>query len=298
MSEPVFVVEVGPRDGLQNTKTLFKFEQKKKLIQSLLEAGFEDVEAGSFVRPDQVPALADTGDIASHFEKANNNLWYLAPNLVGLKKALEKKITQIAIFTAASPTFNEKNIGMSLEKNFSVIQDMITYLKDEGFNFVPSWTQKPQTPKAIKLRLYISTVIACPYDGALEPQRVFDLSEKYRPMGFSQVSLGDTTGVGTPQSWENLLKLFSQERIQNLEVAMHCHDTHNRALDCIRQGLDQGIRTFDSSIGGLGGCPFAPGAPGNLATEKLIPFLENQGFTPPVTSASLKKIELKDILPF
>ena len=286
----IFLVEVGPRDGLQNIKTVLPFDQKKEFIQSLLDLGFPDIEAGSFVRADRIPAMAHTPELTTHFASHHDRLWYLVPNLPGLKNALAKKVSQLAFFTAASETFNQKNIGMDLSKNFSVIQEMIQYLQDEGCHFIPAWTEKPQQPKEVKLRLYISTVIACPYEGPMASQKTVDLTEQYLPMGFSQVSLGDTIGVGTPQNWEKLLSLFSPKRLQGLQLAMHCHDTYGRALDCVQQGLDQGIRVFDSSIGGLGGCPFAPGAPGNLATEKLIHFLEKTGYEVPVSSEMLKTL--------
>lgn len=278
MTNQAYIVEVGPRDGLQNIKDLLTFEQKQKFISYLLDKGFTDIEAGSFVRPDKVPAMADTAELADHFTLQKNKLWYLVPNLKGLEEALKHGVTQLAFFTATSETFNQKNIGMSVAKSVDGIKACVKHLQDKGYSFLPSWNNKPTAPQELKLRLYISTVIACPYDGKMKPEATVSLMNQLLPLGFAQVSLGDTIGVGVPQNWSELLQLMDPTLISQNRLALHCHDTSKTALACVAKGLEMGIRTFDSSIGGLGGCPFAPGAKGNLATEDLLGFLEKEGF--------------------
>lgn len=293
-TESISIVEVGPRDGLQNVKEHLSFDQKKSLIQTLLNAGFTDVEAGSFVRADKIPAMADSPQIADHFKNERANLWYLAPNLKGLQAALTHPVSQIAFFTAASEGFNQKNIGMSVAKGVEVIRECVTYLKDQGYQFVSDWNQKPSQEKELKLRLYVSTVIACPYDGRIAPKATADIIDALMPLGFAQVSLGDTIGVGVPKDWKDLFKALDPQLAAQNQVALHCHDTCGTAISCIGAGLDLGVRTFDASIGGLGGCPFAPGATGNVATEDVLYFLENQGFKTPVPVSELLNIFSND----
>ncbi|MDO8519091.1 MAG: hydroxymethylglutaryl-CoA lyase [Deltaproteobacteria bacterium] len=270
------IVEVGPRDGLQNIKNHPSFDQKRKLIQDLLDCGFSQIEAGSFVRPDKVPSMADTPQIADHFKKEKNRLWYLVPNLKGCEAALAHGVVNLAFFTAASETFNQKNIGMSTEASLAEIKKSLQFLAENKVN----------------LRLYISTVISCPYEGKIKPEASIKIMEELMPLGFSQVSLGDTIGVGTPDDWKNFMDALDPAHLKGDRAAMHCHDTYGRALSCIDVGLDRGIRTFDSSVGGLGGCPFAPGAPGNLATESLAAFLHAKGLKTGVDLDKLKKIKL------
>lgn len=285
MNNQAYIVEVGPRDGLQNIKDLLTFEQKKKFISYLLDKGFTDIEAGSFVRPDKVPAMAGTAELADYFTPQKNNLWYLVPNLKGLEEALKHGANQLAFFTATSETFNQKNIGMSVAKSVEGITACMNHLRAKGYSFVQSWDQKPAAPQELKLRLYISTVIACPYDGPMKPAATLSLLETLLPLGFAQVSLGDTIGVGVPQDWAELLQLMDPALISQNRLALHCHDTSKTALACVAKGLEMGIRTFDSSIGGLGGCPFAPGAKGNLATEDLLGFLKKEGFKMGINSS-------------
>lgn len=273
-----FVVEVGPRDGLQNVREVLSLQQKKAFIQILLDKGFINIEGGAFVSPDKVPSMADTMPIAEHFQKEHQRLWYLVPNQKGLERALAAKTTQLAFFTAASDSFNQKNIGMTLKESLLIIEKSVEFLIQQGYQLVSSWDEKPKNKKGIKLRLYISTVIASPYEGKISPAATVQIIEKMSPLGFAQFSLGDTIGVGVPKNWDLLLKSLDPKWIKNNQIAMHCHDTYGTALACVACGLKAGVQTFDSSIGGLGGCPFATGATGNLATEDLLYFLEQQGF--------------------
>lgn len=276
-NHPVSIIEVGPRDGLQNVSDILPLNQKIAFIQYLLDKGFTHIEAGSFVRADKVPAMANTDKIADHFGTSHNKLWYLVPNLKGLQLALEHKATQLAFFTAGSQTFNKKNIGMSIQESCEAIHECIEYLRDKNYHILNQWSQKPTDKNHLKLRLYISMVISCPYEGTIKPRQTIDIMDELMHLGFSQVSLGDTIGVGTPQDWKLLLQEIGSPMIKNNQIAMHCHNTYGKALACVGEGLELGIRSFDSSIGGLGGCPFVKGAPGNLATEDLIVFLEKQG---------------------
>lgn len=277
MTSTVSIIEVGPRDGLQNVKELLSLEQKKALIAFLLKKGFTDVEAGSFVRPDLVPAMQDTPQLAHDLAKQHQNLWYLVPNLVGLEKALAARASQLAFFTAASTAFNQKNIGVSLLKSIDHIQDCIEHLRDNGYHILQNWQDRPVDAKHVKLRLYISTVIGCPFEGKIAPKKTVGILESLMHLGFSQVSLGDTIGVGVPRDWKMLLESLDTRLIKNNQIAMHCHNTYGTALACVAAGLEMGVRSFDAAIGGLGGCPFAPGASGNLATEDLVYFLGHQG---------------------
>lgn len=290
MTQKIDIVEVGPRDGLQNVKDILSLDQKKNLIQELIDCGFDHIEGGSFVRPDFVPAMAGSDKIASHFSNQNDKLWYLAPNLKGLKNGLNLGVKQFALFTASSQSFNQKNIGMTVEKSLSVINECVQFLRDENYQIITQWHQKPQKEKEIKLRLYISTVIACPYEGKLDPSLTLDIIEKTQELGFSQYSLGDTIGKGVPKNWHDLLSKISPNFFDKNKIALHCHNTYGTALACVYEGLNFGVKTFDSSIGGLGGCPFAKGATGNLATEDLIYFLEHQGFKTGINLENLFKI--------
>jgi hydroxymethylglutaryl-CoA lyase len=274
--EKVDIIEVGPRDGLQSIKEILPISNKKNLIRHLIQCGFEHIEAGSFVRFDKVPAMSGSDEIANELKEYNNNqLWYLAPNLKGLQSALNHGVSQIALFTAVSESFNQKNIGMSVEKSLSVIKSCLDYLKENQYEVITNWNQKPTEAKQIKLRLYISTVIACPYEGFLDPELTSDLLSKIDLDQFCQTSLGDTIGQGTPLTWRKLLQEIDPKLIKENKIAMHCHNTYGMAIASIYEGLNQGVRSFDSSIGGLGGCPFAPGATGNVATEDLIYLLDN-----------------------
>ena len=277
-SDQIHIIEVGPRDGLQNVKEQLTTEQKIAFIQGLLDVGFTDIEAGSFVRADKIPAMQGSDLVATHFESYADKLWYLAPNLKGLQSALATNARQIAFFTATSETFNTKNIGLSVSKSLDTIKESLSFLRNEGFEFINDWAVRPTSSKQLKLRLYVSTVIGCPYEGDQKPEASINIIDELMPLGFAQVSLGDTIGVGSPKLWQTLLKLIDPKYLSKNAVAMHCHDTYATALSCISQGLSMGIRSFDSSLGGLGGCPYAKGATGNLATEDLLFFLDREGF--------------------
>lgn len=275
--DSVAIIEVGPRDGLQNVSSVLSPEQKTALIRKLISKGLNSIEAGSFVRPDRVPSMAGTDEIALSLKDNSQKLWYLVPNLIGLKRALECKVTQIAFFTAASSTFNQKNTGMSTTQSLDTIKECVEYIRDMNYHVINHWDQQVKSQHEIKLRLYISTVIGCPYEGRVNPKMTADIMEESEHLGFAQISLGDTTGVGVPRDWKRLFAALDEKHFAHNKLALHCHDTYGTALACVAEGLAQGISAFDSSIGGLGGCPFAPGATGNLATEDLVYFLNKEG---------------------
>lgn len=286
----IHIVEVGPRDGLQNVQELLSLEQKKNLLAYLLAQGLQHVEAGSFVRADRVPQMANSDQIAQAFQSEASRLWYLTPNQKGLESALENHVRQVAFFTASSPSFNRKNIGMDVEESVDKILASIQWLVDQGYDLVKNWDEQITHDRQIKIRLYISTVIGCPHEGLLDPSKTISLLSRFVDRPIAQFSLGDTIGVGTPSRWKKLLQQVSQldeKLLTSHRIAMHCHNTYGTALASVAQGLELNVKTFDSSIGGLGGCPFAPGATGNLATEDLLYFLDAEGFD---TGIDLKKL--------
>ncbi len=258
----VKIVEVGPRDGLQNETEIFTLEQKIEFISLLVKAGHRDIEAGSFVRPDKIPQMADTMDLISKLPKTSSvNFWSLVPNERGFQDAVSCGVKSLAIFTAASETFNEKNINTSVDGSF------------ERFNlFIPEARKKK-----IKIRGYVSTAFGCPYEGNVAPKSVLSVVRRLLDLGCDEISVGDTIGVATPLQVQklskSLLKLVGAKKL-----ALHFHDTRGTALANILSALREGVRIFDSSSGGIGGCPYAPGASGNVATDDLLYMLNGMGF--------------------
>ncbi len=255
------VVEVGPRDGLQNESTPLSVAQKVGLIDALSQCGFSHIEAGSFVSPKWVPQMANSEQVLSQIERKPNIIYSaLTPNLRGLEGAITAKAQTVAVFASASESFSQKNINCSIEQSIERFSEVIAHAK--GHN--------------IPVRGYVSCVLGCPYEGDVDPQAVLDVSSTLLEMGCYEVSLGDTIGVGTANKMHQLLNLLlSQLPVSRL--GLHCHDTYGQALSNILVGLQQGINTFDSSVAGLGGCPYAAGASGNVASEDVIYMLNNMG---------------------
>ncbi|MCK5745824.1 hydroxymethylglutaryl-CoA lyase [Oricola sp.] len=258
----VRIYEVGPRDGLQNEKAVIATAKKIALIDLLSEAGFDHIEATSFVSPKWVPQLADAEDVLAGIKRKPGVTYAaLTPNLKGFERALAAKADEVAIFGAASESFSQKNINCSIAESL------------ERFAPVAGAAAKAGIP----VRGYVSCVVACPYEGAISPEAVADVAAKLIEMGCYEVSLGDTIGHGTPETvtamLESVLKVVPAGKL-----AGHYHDTNNRALDNVRASLDLGIRTFDSAVGGLGGCPYAPGAKGNVSTTALAKMLAAEGW--------------------
>jgi len=258
----VRIYEVGPRDGLQNEKTIIPTEQKIALIDLLSEAGFETIEATSFVSPKWVPQLADAEEVLAGIKRKQGVTYAaLTPNLKGFERAVAAGADEVAIFGAASETFSRKNTNCSIAESFERFAPIIQGAAD----------------KAIPVRGYVSTVVACPYEGDIAPEAVRDVAARLMEMGCYEVSLGDTIGKGSPETITAMLEAVLQA-VPAGKLAGHYHDTNNKALDNVRASLELGLRCFDSAVGGLGGCPYAPGAKGNVSTTALARMLAAEGW--------------------
>ena len=259
MSYPsaVKIVEVGPRDGLQNEAVSLDIATKVELIERLASCGLKNIEAGSFVSPKWVPQMAGSDEVFNQLEPSESVYTALTPNMRGLERAIECNVKEVAVFAAASEAFSEKNINCSIDESLAKFEAVI---------------QKASTAN-IRVRGYISCVAGCPYQGDIDNHRIKDIASALLSMGCYEVSLGDTIGVATPEITERLLTELLKT-IAPLKLAMHMHDTYGRAIDNIKQSLAMGIGTIDSSVAGLGGCPYAEGASGNVATEKVIMLLD------------------------
>jgi hydroxymethylglutaryl-CoA lyase len=259
----VRVVEVGPRDGLQNEKALIPTEQKIEFIHMLAEAGLPVVEATSFVSPRAIPQLSDASDVMAGLTRhAATSYPVLVPNLKGLERALAAGVRAIAVFTAASESFTCHNINASIAESLAHFRPVVKLAQQEG----------------VTVRGYISTVFGCPYEGSVEPQQVLKVAQALLEMGVDELSLGDTIGVATPNQVVDVISLLVDDgAIPAGKLAVHFHDTRGTALANVLMALQLGISIVDSSAGGLGGCPYAPGAAGNLATEDLLYMLHGMG---------------------
>jgi hydroxymethylglutaryl-CoA lyase len=258
----VTVVEVGPRDGLQNEEAIVPADAKVAFIEALADAGLPVVEATSFVSPRAIPQLADADDVFPRVRRRPGVRYpVLVPNLVGLDRAEAAGADAVAVFTAASEAFTQANIGMTIAGSLDAFTPVLERAGEAGW-----WR-----------RGYISTAFGCPYSGDVATEAVVDVSQALLDLGCDEVSIGDTIGVAYPDDVERVVSALL-EHIPVERLALHLHDTYGRALENVEAGLDLGVRTFDSSAGGTGGCPYAPGAPGNLATESLCALLERRGF--------------------
>ncbi|HSU38379.1 MAG TPA: hydroxymethylglutaryl-CoA lyase [Polyangiaceae bacterium] len=258
----VSVYEVSPRDGLQNEARPVPLEGKVRLIEALVRAGLKRIELTSFVSPRWVPQLADAEELIRTILPRSEGVTYsaLVPNATGLERALRVGLPEIAVFLSASETHNRKNTNKSIARSLETFAEVVPPARQAG----------------LRVRAYISTVWGCPYEGDVPVERSLELAQALLELDCYQVSLGDTIGVGTPLQTRRLLERFLAE-IPAPRLAMHCHDTRGTALVNCLVGLELGIRDFDSSVAGLGGCPYAPGAAGNLATEDLVYMLEGMG---------------------
>ncbi len=256
------VYEVGPRDGLQNEEAFVPTEAKVELIRALMAAGLPHIEITSFVHPRWIPALADADRVAGALEHDAHDCTFtaLVPNTRGLDRAIEAGMKEVAVFMSASVTHNKRNINKTHDETYAAFEPVFASCADAG----------------IAVRAYVSTVWGCPYEGEVSAAVTADLSQKLLAMGAYEISLGDTIGVGRPEQTKRLLDEILA-RVPVEKIAMHMHDTQGRALANCAVGLEYGVSTFDASVGGLGGCPYAPGASGNLATEDLLGLLEERG---------------------
>ena len=257
----VRVVEVGPRDGLQNEAAALGVEDKVAFTQALIDAGLPVVEPGAFVSPRWVPQMAGSDEVLRRLRRPDGvRLPVLVPNRKGYEAARAAGARDIAIFTAASETFNRKNVNASIDESFARFHEFVPDALREGM-----W-----------VRGYISTCFGCPYEGAVDPVRVVDVARRLADIGSHEVSIGDTIGVGVPTQVTDVMGRL-KEAIPQTALAVHFHDTRGTALANVLAALEEGIEVVDSSAGGLGGCPYAPGASGNLATEDLLYMLHGMG---------------------
>ena len=272
----VRIVEVGPRDGLQNEPTILSQEVKIQFIRGLVQAGLTDIEATSFVRADRIPQMGDARFLFEALKQEvsveKNHLICLVPNRTGLEHALKVGVKDIAVFTATSEEFNQKNINASIDESFVRIKEVCTQAKKQG----------------VRVRGYLSTVFGCPYVGPTSLKKMVELSERLFDLGVYEVSLGDTIGVANPLQ---VVKVATELRVLTSldKFSLHMHDTRGTALANVLAGLEVGFLSFDSSAGGLGGCPYAAGATGNLATEDLVYLLHSMGIE---TGVDLEKLSM------
>ena len=254
MVETISIFEVGPRDGLQNIKNEIPINRKIELINTLSSTGIEKIECGSFVSAKWVPQMRGTNEIFEEIIRGDGVKYTaLTPNLKGFENALHAKVDEVAVFAAASETFSQKNVNCSIDESLARFRDLF----------------KKASEKKVPVRGYVSCIVECPYEGKISPESVLKVASQLLEMGCYEVSLGDTIGKGTPKTIEELLKVLCSE-INQKKLAGHFHDTSDTAIRNVEIGLKYGLSTFDSAVGGLGGCPYAPGAKGNLNTRSLI----------------------------
>ena len=257
----VKIVEVGPRDGLQNEKAPLTAADKIELIEKLADAGITYIETGSFVSPKWVPQMATSAEVFAGITRRDDITYAaLTPNLKGFEGALAVQADEVAIFGAASEAFSQKNINCSIEESLQRFEPVMTAAKAAG----------------IRVRGYVSCVLGCPYDGDIAPKKVAEVAEKLYAMGCYEISLGDTIGVGTPAGVKRMLQAV-MEHVPVEKLAVHFHDTYGMALTNIYTALEMGISVVDSAVAGLGGCPYAKGASGNVATEEVVYLLNGLG---------------------
>lgn len=277
--QKIRVVEVGPRDGLQNEPHIRSLSPEElvdvrvKFVAALARSGLHDVEAGAFVRADRVPPMAATDKVLEKLQREHQDLWAktrfwtLVPNAKGLELALKAKAKHISVFTATSDAFNLKNIQMSVQESLELLKPVVQEAKRAG----------------LSVRGYVSTVWGCPYAGKIPADRAKMVTDSLLEMGVEEVSLGDTIGVATPKQVMEVLSLFDPD----MPIAAHFHDTRGTSIANCLEAIQWGVKTVDSSAGGLGGCPYAKGASGNLATEDLLYMLHGMGFS---TGVDLDKV--------
>jgi hydroxymethylglutaryl-CoA lyase len=277
LPKSVKIVEVGPRDGLQNEQGLVPLAAKVALVEQLADAGCTVIETGSFVSPKWVPQMADSAAVFQQIKRQHNVRYTaLTPNLRGLEAAIEAQVDEVAIFGAASEAFSQKNINCSIAESL------------ERFLPVIELAQKHQLP----VRGYVSCVLGCPYEGFIAPQKVAEVSQLLIDMGCYEISLGDTIGVGTPVKTQHMLDVVLSN-IPADKLAVHFHDTYGQALANILIALQQGISVVDSAVSGLGGCPYAKGASGNVATEDLVYMLDGMNIETGINLKQLTQAGLK-----
>ena len=268
----VTVYEVGPRDGLQNEPETLPAEVRVAFVDRLTDAGLPAIEVGSFVSPRAIPQLANTEEVFHRIRRASGVRYtVLVPNEQGLERALAAGVLEIAVFTAASETFNRRNINAGVDESIERFRPVVAGAKEQK----------------IRVRGYVSTAFGCPFEGEISPEAVREVVHKLLELPVDEISIGDTIGVATPHAVYDVVETLYESGVPRGILALHLHDTRGTALANVYAGLECGITTFDSSAGGLGGCPYAPGASGNLATEDLLYMLEGLGIE---TGVSLSRV--------
>jgi hydroxymethylglutaryl-CoA lyase len=273
LPKSVRIVEVGPRDGLQNESAIVPASKKAEFVKLLAATGLQDIEVASFVHPKWIPQLSDAEELISQLELVPNVRYSaLVPNMKGLERAINSRIRRIAVFTAASETFNKKNINMGIQESIDVFRPVVAQALKEGMS----------------VRGYVSTCFVCPYEGSIAKEKVVEITQALFEIGVDEVSIGDTIGAATPRDVETTCG-YLQQRLAGHKLAMHFHDTYGMAIANVYQALQMGFSTFDSSAGGIGGCPYAPGASGNVATEDLVYLLDRLGIKSGVSLKLLRQ---------
>lgn len=276
MSGPVTIVEVGPRDGLQNEQQAVRVETKVALVEKLAATGLKIVEAGAFVSPKWVPQMAASDEVLARIErKAGVSYPVLTPNMKGYEGAKAGKADTVAVFGAASESFSRKNINASIAESLERFRPVVEAAKADG----------------IRVRGYVSCVLGCPYEGKVPLADVTRVSKALYDMGCYEISLGDTIGVGTAGETLEMIRAVASE-VPVAALAGHFHDTYGQAVANVSAALEEGVRVFDSSVSGLGGCPYAPGASGNVASEDIVYMLEGSGFKTGVDLDALSEVSL------
>ncbi len=271
MTERIEITEVGPRDGLQNEDQIASTAAKIALVSALADAGAPRIEVSSFVRPGILPQLADAEEVFADIERRPGTIYSaLVPNARGWQRAAACRVDEIAVITAASATFSERNTNIDIDGSLARIADVLLETRAAG----------------IRVRGYVSCVIACPYEGPTDPAAVRVVVDRLVDAGVDDIALGETLGVAggddIERLYEGLAGVLAPE-----DSVLHLHDTRGQALECVKRGVGLGVRRFDAACGGLGGCPFAPGAAGNLATEALVEWAEGQGISTGIDAAAV-----------
>jgi hydroxymethylglutaryl-CoA lyase len=270
MSDTVQIIEMGPRDGLQNEKTSVSVEARIAFIEALVAAGLHTVEVGAFVSPKAIPQMVGSDQVLRGVSHLTGEFHVLVPNEKGYEAARAAGAKVVSVFAAASEGFSRANINCSIAESIERFKPVLARASADG----------------VRVRGYVSCVLGCPFDGEVKPQAVADIAKTLWDLGCYQVSLGDTIGVGTPLKARQMLRAVGAQ-VPTKNLAMHFHDTYGQALANLYAGMEEGVRVIDSAAGGLGGCPFAPGATGNVATEDVVYMLEGLGVKTGVDMAKL-----------
>ena len=267
----IFVNEVGPRDGLQNVDIILNVDERFQLIQSLEKAGINSLEVGSFVSPKAVPAMDNTDTLLEKLANSKSDYSVLIPNTYGYKQAKDNKVKEVCLVLCATESMNKENINKSIDETILEFKEIIDMAKKDK----------------IRTKIYISVAFECPYEGIVSSEYVYDLTKKFLSYGINEVVIADTIGAGKPDQVKKLFKSLVKD-FGSSDFSAHFHDTHLLALLNVKAAMDEGITKFDSCIAGLGGCPFAPGASGNLATEDLVSMLHKEGYETGINEEMLR----------